>query len=90
MAFGWNRAKRFGTVSSVGREPTPEVGDGPERLHLLQRWLDLEAQCDRELANQFHRARHRSESAPPALSPDIEGLLLAAERAKAAYRATKK
>lgn len=59
-------------------------------MHLLQRWLDLEAECDRELARRFHEVRTGGGEPPPALSPDIEGLLLAAERAKAAYRASKK
>lgn len=61
------------------------------RLQLLQEWLELEAQCDRELTMLFLQAvkNDRSPAPTPAFSSDIDGLLLATERAKAAYKASR-
>lgn len=74
----------------VPPQPTPDDGHGSERMHLLQRWLDLEAECDRELARQFHEAQRGAIQPLPALWPDIDGLRAAADRAKVAYQVSKK
>jgi hypothetical protein len=43
-------------IPDLGDRPAPPEGQGSKlRLHLLQQWLDLEAQCDRELAKRFHQ-----------------------------------
>ena len=79
-------------ISDMGDRPVPPEGQGSKlRLQLLQQWLDLEAQCDRELAKRFHQQAQNDKSpAPtPASSTDIDGLLLAAEHAKAAYKASR-
>ena len=73
--------------------PPPLEGQGSKpRLQLLQEWLELEAQCDREMTRRFHEAaKNRQGPAPtPPFSSDIDGLLLATERARAAYEASRK
>ena len=69
----------------------PQESGSQLRLQLLQKWLELEAECDRELTRQFlQAAKNYQSSAPtPAFSSDIDGLLLATERAKAAYKASR-
>lgn len=59
-------------------------------MHLLLRWLELEAECNRALSTHFVAARHGTAGPTPALPQETEGLLLAAEQAQAAYRASKK